>query len=154
MSFALLIIGITLIVAAVRNTQDTLVSLVVGDFSGDGNFVYWVVALLLVGSIGYVPRLKPLSDGFLVLILLALILSRGDPKKNIGGGFFKQFTDAIGTTKATGGTAPVSVTVGPSGVNVTKGTGKGDPNPPRGRITSPGEWTTLPDGTTISPTGW
>lgn len=101
MSFALLIIGITLIVAAVRDTQRDLISLLYGDFTGQGNFWFWIAAILIIGAVGYIPRLKPISDGFLVIVLLVLVLSKGDPKKNAGGGFFKMFTEALaGTTQA------------------------------------------------------
>lgn len=134
MSFALLIIGITLVVAAVRNTQGALITLVSGDFQGPGNFLYWIVALLLIGALGYIPKLKPVSDGFLVLIILALVLSKGNPSKNVSGGFFKQLTDALSSTKST---SPVSVTPGSIG----------------GPITNPATWTTLPDGTVLTPTG-
>lgn len=98
MAFALLFLGIMMIVSAIRNTHCALVTLMANDFSGQGNFMYWVVALILIGAVGYVEKLKPLSDGLLVLVLLALVLSRGNPKFNSGGGFFKQFTSALGTT--------------------------------------------------------
>jgi len=117
MSFALLIIGITLVVASVRNTQDTLIGLLAADFTGPANFWYWIIALLAVGAIGYVPKLKPLSDGLIVIILLALILTRANPKAPRGG-FFQQFTEALGTTTkasgsaSSGGNTPlVSVTI-------------------------------------------
>lgn len=100
MPFALLMIGITLIVVAIRNTQAEFVDLVRGDFSGPGNFFWWIVALVLVGSIGYIQKLKGLSDALLLLILLALVLSRGNPSYP-GGGFFKQFLDAIRGTQST-----------------------------------------------------
>lgn len=115
MPFALLIIGLMLITVAVRNTQDVFVSLIRGDFSGPGNFFYWVAALVLVGAIGYIPRLKVLSDSLLVLILLALVLSRGNPK-NPAGGFFKQFTGALEGTQTTAANNPFN-------------TGPGAPNP-------------------------
>lgn len=97
-----------MIVAAVRDTQGQLVTLLTKDFTGPGNFLYWIAALFLVGSVGYIDRLKPLSDGLLILILLALVLSRGNPKQPAGG-FFKQLTDALGTTTKSAGTGGVSV---------------------------------------------
>lgn len=101
MALFLLIIGIILIVSAVKNTYGELLTLIWGDFTGAGNFSYWIVALFVVGAVGYVAKLKPLSDGLLILILLALILTRGSPSFP-GGGFFQQFTQAIGTTQSTG----------------------------------------------------
>lgn len=106
MPFFLLIVGLMLITVAVRNTQDVFVTLISSDFSGPGNFLYWVAALLLFGLVGYVPKLKPVSDGFLVLILLALVLSRGNPKFNAQGGFFGQLQSALkGTTKGAPGSS-------------------------------------------------
>jgi hypothetical protein len=99
-SFALLIIGLTLVTVAVRNTQDVFVKLVKGDFTGQGNFFWWVAALLIIGGIGYIEKLRPLSDGLLVMILVALILSRGRPT-NPSGGFFNQFLLALKGTQTT-----------------------------------------------------
>lgn len=90
MSFALLIIGIVLLVSAIRNTQAGLVAVLRSDFTGPNNFTYWVIALIVIGAIGYVDKLKPLSDGLLVLIIVALFLSKG--------GFFNQFQSALKTT--------------------------------------------------------
>jgi hypothetical protein len=108
MSFALLIIGITLLVVAVRNTQDTFTARVANDFKGPGNFLYWIVAILIIGAIGYIPKAKTVSDLFLVLILLVLFLKKGNPS-GVGGGFFQQFTQ---TLSATTGAAKPTVKVG------------------------------------------
>ena len=150
MAFALLIIGITLIVAAVRDTQGTLVDLLIKDFSGEGNFVYWIVALLLVGSVGYVPRMKPISDGFLVIIILALLLARGNPKSATGG-FFEKFTEALGTTKKVGvsGTGSVDLNVGGTNVKIPVG-GQGNIGRTLEDIIRNG---TVPRGTTPPPSG-
>lgn len=100
MPFALLIIGVVLLVSAVRNTQDDLFNLVKGDFTGQGNFVFWVASLLIIGAVGYIPKLKPVSDGFLILVLVVLFLKRGNPQ-GIGGGFFEKFTGALKSTQQT-----------------------------------------------------
>jgi putative exporter of polyketide antibiotics len=91
MPFALLIIGIVLIVAATRNTQDNLFTLVKGDFTGPNNFLYWVVAIVAIGMLGYIPRLKPFSTAFLVLIGVVILLSHK--------GFFAQFQEQISSTE-------------------------------------------------------
>lgn len=106
MAFALLIIGITLVVAAVRDTQGTLISLIQGDFTGPGNFWYWIAAILALGALGYIPRLKPVSDGLIVVVIIALLLSRGDPKN---GGFFKKLTDALNMSTKTSAAPSTSV---------------------------------------------
>jgi len=90
MPFALLLIGLLLVTAAIRGSQDELVSLLYAEFSGQGNFLYWIIALVLVGAVGYVPKLKGFSDALLVLIIVSLFLSKGK-------GFFPQFANAITT---------------------------------------------------------
>lgn len=100
MPFALLILGAVLLVAAVRGTQDDLFTLVKGDFTGNGNFLYWVVVLLIIGAVGYIPKLKPLSDAFLVLMVVVIFIKAGNPQSGTGG-FFSKFTSAIGSTSAT-----------------------------------------------------
>lgn len=97
MPFALLIVGILLLIAGVKNTQGTLYTLVQGDFTGQDNFLYWFTAILVIGAIGYVPKLKPLSTGFLILVILVLFLKKGN-SSGAGGGFFAQITSALGST--------------------------------------------------------
>lgn len=103
MPFALLLIGVWLLVAGVRNTAGpasqpgTLFALVHGDFSGPDNFAYWFIAILLIGSIGYVQKLKGVSTAFLALVLVVLFLKKGNAK-GIGGGFFSQFLSGVGIT--------------------------------------------------------
>lgn len=92
MAFALLIIGIVMVVSAVRGSQDLLVQTVKGEFQGQGNFIYWVAAILIIGAIGYSESLRPLSTGLLVLILLSLFLTRSK------SGLFNQLTSALGST--------------------------------------------------------
>lgn len=114
MAFALLIIGISLVVVTVRNTQATFTARVANDFQGPGNFIYWIVAILIIGGIGYIPKVKPVSDLFLVLILVVLFLKKGNPS-GVGGGFFGQFVTAINGTS----TAPAAT--GASGQSLLGG---------------------------------
>lgn len=108
MPFALLIIGAVMVVAAVKNTQGNLATLLKGDFTGPNNFIYWMVAILIIGAVGYIPKLKPLSVGFLGLVVLVLFLAKGDPSK-AAGGFFEKFTQGIGTTTAAASTQATTV---------------------------------------------
>ncbi len=128
MAFALLIIGILLLVSSIRNTQDNLKAILIKDFTGSGNFGWWVVALLIIGAVGYINRLKGLSDAFLVLVILALFLSRGNPSSP-GGGFFNQFTTALGFSNSASGGVNTAVSaasnlIGGSGITIgSPGTG-------------------------------
>lgn len=93
MSLALLVIGIVFVVAAVRGTtsgENGLFTLLRGDFTGSNNFLYWLLALGLVGAIGYIPKLKSFSTAFLVLVIVAILLSHK--------GFFADLQSAISSS--------------------------------------------------------
>lgn len=104
MPFALFLIGIWLLIAGVRNTAGpastpgTLFALLHGDFTGTDNFAYWFIAIVLIGAIGYIPKLKSLSTAFLVLVLVVLFLKKGS-STGVGGGFFDQFISGLGITQ-------------------------------------------------------
>jgi hypothetical protein len=87
MPFALIIVGIVLLAAALRGQSANLFSQLKADFTGSGNYIYWVLAILIIGSIGYVKKLQPISDAFLALVLVVLFLSNK--------GFFAQFMSGI-----------------------------------------------------------
>ena len=91
MPFVLLMAAIVLLVAGVRGTHKDLFELLKGDFTGEQNFFYWVVSILAVGAIGYVPNLKPLSNAFIVLIILVMFLSNR--------GFFNAFVQELNRTR-------------------------------------------------------
>ena len=115
MPFVLIIAGTILLVAAVRNTQQLLFYLLARDFTGENNFIYWMISILIIGAIGYIPKMKPVSDGFLILVILVLFLKQKT-------GFFDMFQRQIGETQASKPivSAPTgSVTTG--GTRVTTG---------------------------------
>jgi hypothetical protein len=89
--FLFIIAGVVMVIASVRGTNADLITLVKGDFTGKGNFVYWLVSILIIGAVGYIPDLKPVSRAFLVLVLVVLFL---DNK-----GVFSNFIKAINTTQ-------------------------------------------------------
>lgn len=119
MPFVLLIIGIVLLISGVRATQDTLFSLVKGDFTGSDNFIYWLGAILIIGAIGYIPKVKPISTALLVLVIVVLFLKKGDAT-GLGGGFFSQFTKALGTTGSSQGTGATTLASATQTVNNLK----------------------------------
>jgi hypothetical protein len=77
MPYALILIGAVMLVSAVRNTHTELWGLVKEDFTEKGGFLTWVAAIAVVGGMGYVPKLKPLSIAFMTLLLVVLVLSNG-----------------------------------------------------------------------------
>ena len=103
MPFLFIIAGIVMIVSAVRGTNQDLVGLLKSDFTGKGNFIYWVLSIMAIGAVGYIPNLQPLSRAFLVLVVIVLFLRNGT-------GVFSQFTAAIGSTQSAQSTSTVQPT--------------------------------------------
>ncbi len=89
MPYVLTIVGIMLIVSGIRNTHAQLGAQLKSDFTGAGNFTYWIIAIGMVGMAGYVKVLQTPSRIFMAIILLGIFLSKGNQ------GFFPQFTAAI-----------------------------------------------------------
>lgn len=104
MPFALAIIGIMIFVTAIRGTTSTLFALIKDDFTGNGNFIYWVLSILVIGSVGYVKRFQPIANAFLALVMIVLLIGAGNK------GFFAQFMAGIKTpaTNCGGGASPNS----------------------------------------------
>jgi hypothetical protein len=50
-------------------------SLVKDDFTGNNPFWKWMLAILLIGATGYVPNLRPISRGFMALVIVVFLLS-------------------------------------------------------------------------------
>lgn len=94
MPFAFLIVGTVLVISGVKGTSQQLLTLVKGDLQGQNSYLYWIVAILIIGSVGYIPSFKKLSVAFLTLVLVVLVLREGKTT-NSGGGFFQQFTAAL-----------------------------------------------------------
>lgn len=88
MPFAFLIVGTLCVFAGVRNQASTLLTLVKSDLTGSDNYIYWMLSILVLGSLGYVQTLRPVSRMMLALVIVCMILKRGN-------GFFSQFGTAI-----------------------------------------------------------
>lgn len=106
MPFALIIFGVILVAVGFKGSQDDFFGRLKGDFTGSGNFIYWVLSILVIGGIGYIPKLKGVSDAFLALILVVLFIGAG--KK----GFFAQFNSQIATGTTASTTSTPSVNIG------------------------------------------
>lgn len=100
MPYALVVIGLIMIITGVLNTYAALASQLQSDFTGSKNFVVWIIALGSVGALGYINDLRTFSHYFMALILIAMILANG---KN---GLFQNFQKAL----ASGPTAPTAQT--------------------------------------------
>lgn len=71
MTLVALLIGVILIVAAIRGTQGALFSALMTDVPG---YVIWAAALFALGAIGWIPGLKPISRGLLALVIIVIVL--------------------------------------------------------------------------------
>lgn len=97
MPYILVLLGTILFVSGLRNTYATLWTLVKGDLTGSDSFLVWIAAIAVVGGIGYIPKLRPLSIAFMTLLLLVLVLKHQ--------GVFAQLADFVknpGQTTVTG----------------------------------------------------
>jgi Mg2+/citrate symporter len=72
MPFVLIFVGLVLAWSGIRNTHGELWKLATEDLQG---YAFWVFAIVLVGSLGYIKTLKPLSVAFLILLMVALLLN-------------------------------------------------------------------------------
>lgn len=78
MPYLLIAIGIVLAYLDYQGAANIKAAsaLVYDEFTqGNAPFLKWFGALLLVGLIGYIPDMQNVSLGFLVLIILAILLS-------------------------------------------------------------------------------
>ena len=104
MPIALLIIGLILIISAVRGTTKTVFAL----FESDGQaFISWFLIIIILGVVGISKTLRPVSNSFLVLVIVVFTL------KNSGGIFssFKQLTVA---TPSSADATPTSAATNPA----------------------------------------
>lgn len=104
MPFVLIFLGILLLVVSVRGTQGDFFSLLQSEFAGSNSFVVWASAFIILGLLGYIRPIRPITHAFLVLLLLVLILTNGK-------GFVSQFNAAIRSPVAPAANATVSQTI-------------------------------------------
>lgn len=109
MPFAFIIVGIVLLVSGIRGSASSLVTLLKGDLTGSDNFIYWILAILAIGALGYIEDFKGLSRAFLALVLIVLVIVED---KGTSGGFFAEFTKGI--SSITGGSGSVVSSTLPS----------------------------------------
>lgn len=98
MPFAILLIGIILIVVAYNNSFGSLASQLESDIPG---YFKWAAAIAAILGLGYIPGLKTPSRYLLGLVLLVLVLANGN--QIIQG--FKTFLTSGGTASGGQGAA-------------------------------------------------
>jgi len=82
MPLILVAVGIALVIASIRGTLQSsdpqnpgFLDLLYQDFVGPGNFFAWIVAIALVGAVGYYRPLRPVSVAFMILIIIVFLLA-------------------------------------------------------------------------------
>lgn len=97
MQFALVTIGLLMIVTGARDTYAAFGQQLVSDFTGEGNFTYWIAAIGALGALGAYAPLRGFSRAFIALVIVAMVLRNG--------GVFDKFTEALnmGPVEQTGG---------------------------------------------------
>lgn len=90
MPFALIAFGLLLTIAGAKNNQGNLFTLLQGDFTGSKSFIWWTASIVGIGAVGYVPKLRPLSNIFLALIIIVFILAQYKNGTNIFTNFITQ----------------------------------------------------------------
>lgn len=93
MPIILLFVGGVFIVTGLRGSQNQLFTQVQKDFTGAGNFWYWIAGIGAVGAIGYYSPLRTISNALLILIIVVIFLANK-------GGFFSQFTASLSQIQA------------------------------------------------------
>jgi len=121
MPFALTFLGLMLIITGFQDTYKQAGSLVRSDFSGPNNFLFWLVAILIVGSLGYIKGLETFSKTFMALLLIGIVVTQYKNNNNIFNVVANLLSgstgavDAIGTPLQGGGSSSYSTSSSSSG---------------------------------------
>ncbi|MDE2104808.1 MAG: hypothetical protein KGL39_46655 [Patescibacteria group bacterium] len=86
MPILIVIVGLILIVSAIRGTTGDLATNLSADITG--GFVKWLAAIIAIGALGYVPALKEPSRYLIALVAVVVFLTTGK-------GFLSQFVQQI-----------------------------------------------------------
>lgn len=106
MPYALVIIGLLMIVTGIQNTYVQFAGQIQTDLTGSKSFIVWIVALGSVGALGYISDLRTFSHYFMALILISMILANK--------GVFGQFQSALAAGPAVPTAAPAQASVSAS----------------------------------------
>ena len=71
MAVLVILLGVVLIVAAIRNTQGDLFSALGTDIPA---FATWAAAIFALALIGYLPGMRPVSRGLMALVILVIVM--------------------------------------------------------------------------------
>jgi hypothetical protein len=114
MPFVILAFGVVLVVAGVRGTQGALFTLLKNDLTG---FAPWFVAILFIGALGYIKPIKPITDAFMVLLIVVLFLSNGGFFAKLFGTSTTSASNPLSSNQTSLPTMPSLTTLGGSFAN-------------------------------------
>jgi len=86
MILAVIIIGILLIDVGLKGTEHQLASQLEQDFTGTNGFIAWFGAIVIIGSMGFIPGLEKPTRYLLGLVLVAIVLANQDFANNLVSG--------------------------------------------------------------------
>lgn len=106
MPFIAIFIGICLVIVGAQNTQSQFFQLLETDSQGFGK---WALAIFAIGALGYIKAIRPITDAFLVLVVMGLFFSNS-------GFFANLFSQATTTSGITGSSGIGATALGASSV--------------------------------------
>lgn len=90
MAWAFLLVGFMVVVSAYKGTQKDLFQLLKADFSGSDNFFYWVTAIVVLVAIGTFQKIRPVTDAFLALVIIVIVIRQYQSGRDLFGEFVEQ----------------------------------------------------------------
>ncbi len=86
MPFALIIIGLALVITSAQDTYVQFGRQIKSDLIGPGGFIYWAASLGMAGSFGYIEPLRRFSTALMGLVLLVFLLKNKNFFANLKAG--------------------------------------------------------------------
>ena len=87
-----MLVGVVLLIAAVRDKQNELGQLLIGDVVGSNSFLPWAGAIAIVYFVSKIDPTGRLGKSLMLLVVLSLMLSSGS-------GFFDKFVSQVNEIK-------------------------------------------------------
>lgn len=78
MIIVVLLIGMLLVVSGIKGTETELAQQLEGDLfgkQGSTGFLYWLVAIIVLGSLGYIPYLEKPAKYLIGLVIVVMVLA-------------------------------------------------------------------------------
>lgn len=128
MPYVFLLIGLALAISAIEGTYNALGTQLKQDLTGPKSFITWALAIGMVGALGYIEDIRPVTNRLLWLILIVLFLANGGAWQNLitawkQGPIAPPKQPAVGTGSGAGsapqGSGNSSTVIKPGGVGIS-----------------------------------